>query len=138
MAEALRAAGAVETRRVGDVKFGELITLDALVVGAPTHACQPSPNAKAFLKSIPANGLEGVRVAAFDTRLPIQETGPAILKVAAAVLGYAAQPMAQTLKKKGGKLVAEPEGFVVEDAEGPLREGELERAAAWAHQIIPQ
>jgi hypothetical protein len=38
--------------------------------------------------------------------------------------------------KRGGKLAVPPEGFIVEASEGPLREGELERAAAWAKTII--
>ena len=40
------------------------------------------------------------------------------------------------LEKKGGELVIPPEGFYVGDTEGPLLEGELERAADWAKQII--
>ena len=42
----------------------------------------------------------------------------------------------EKLKKKGGTLVKEPEGFFVEDTEGPLREGELERAVGWAREIV--
>jgi hypothetical protein len=29
-----------------------------------------------------------------------------------------------------------PEGFYVQGTEGPLKQGELERAASWARQII--
>lgn len=29
-----------------------------------------------------------------------------------------------------------PEGFIVQDTEGPLRPGELERAAEWAGHIL--
>jgi hypothetical protein len=49
---------------------------------------------------------------------------------------YAAKPIADALKKKGGKLMLTPEGFYVKGMEGPLLEGEIERAAAWAGQII--
>jgi hypothetical protein len=49
---------------------------------------------------------------------------------------YAARRIADGLKKKGGELVVPPEGFYVEGTEGPLTEGELERAAYWAEQII--
>jgi hypothetical protein len=34
----------------------------------------------------------------------------------------------------GGRLVAPPEGFAVEGTEGPLKQGELERAAEWARR----
>ena len=49
------------------------------------------------------------------------------------VLGYAAGRIANRLERKGGHLAAEPEGFIVEDSEGPLKKGELERAAIWAN-----
>jgi len=52
------------------------------------------------------------------------------------LFGYAAAPIAKRLKSKGGELVLAPEGFVVKDTEGPLKEGELDRAAAWARQLI--
>jgi hypothetical protein len=49
--------------------------------------------------------------------------------------GYAANTIASTLKKKGGQLLVPPEGFLVTGEQGPLKEGELERAARWAGQI---
>jgi hypothetical protein len=51
------------------------------------------------------------------------------------VFGYAAKPISEKLRKKGGELIIAPEGFFVKDVEGPLKEGELERAAAWAREI---
>jgi len=52
------------------------------------------------------------------------------------VFGYAAGRIANNLKKKGGILIASPEGFFVTGGQGPLKEGELERAAAWAKGIL--
>jgi hypothetical protein len=40
------------------------------------------------------------------------------------------------LKRKGGKLVLPPEGFLVTGEKGPLAHGEEERAAEWAKSII--
>ena len=40
------------------------------------------------------------------------------------------------MRKHGYQLVSDPEGFVVEDAYGPLRAGELERAKQWGAQLI--
>ena len=48
---------------------------------------------------------------------------------------YAAKPISSSLEKKGGIVVAEPEGFIVEGREGPLKAGELERATQWAREI---
>jgi hypothetical protein len=38
--------------------------------------------------------------------------------------------------RKGGNLLVEPEGFFVEKTKGPLKEGELERAASWAEDVL--
>jgi len=135
VAQALGPAEDVEARRVTEVDAEQLGDLDMLVMGAPTHAFQPSPAARSFLKSIPARSLEGVRVAAFDTRISMEDTDSAILSFMVKLFGYAAKPIADRLKKKGGELVVPPEGFFVKGTEGPLKEGELERAKDWARPM---
>jgi hypothetical protein len=52
------------------------------------------------------------------------------------IFGYAAKPIGERLVKKGGDLNMPPEGFFVTGTEGPLKEGELERAADWARQLL--
>ena len=52
------------------------------------------------------------------------------------IFGYAAKPIADRLVKKGGKLIAAPEGFFVEGTEGPLTEEELERTEKWVKKIM--
>jgi hypothetical protein len=42
----------------------------------------------------------------------------------------------KALVVKGGNLLAPPEGFVVLGVQGPLKDGELERAAGWAKGIV--
>ena len=75
-------------------------------------------------------------MAAFDTRLTESEINRVrILAFFVSLFGYAAKPIADRLVKKGGELIAPPEGFYVKGTEGPLLEGELERAAAWAKKI---
>ncbi len=110
--------------------------LALLVVGSPTQRFRPTAATSNFLKSIAKDGLEGVRVAAFDTRFP--ESTIERIRVLAffvKIFGYAAKPIANELQKKGGTLAVPPEGFYVTDTEGPLLEGELERAADWARRI---
>jgi hypothetical protein len=46
--------------------------------------------------------------------------------------------MAAKLREKGVSLLAEPESFIVKGTEGPLRDGELERASTWARQIVDE
>jgi hypothetical protein len=43
--------------------------------------------------------------------------------------------MARRLGHRGYSIVAEPESFFVLDAEGPLREGELDRASRWGASL---
>jgi flavodoxin len=136
MGEALGSQAEVETLRVGNVKPDHLANLDALIVGSPTRAFSPTPAIKNWLKSLPRNSLQGVKVAAFDTRMVIEEVNSALLTFMVKLFGFAAKPIGDRLTKKGGDLALAPEGFFVKGSEGPLKEGELERAAEWAGQIL--
>jgi len=127
----------VGLRRISEANPDQLGGLDLLIVGSPTQKFRPTMPTTNFLKSIPKNGLKGVKVAAFDTRITeeeIQEHG--FLAKMVNIFGYAADPISDRLGKKGGAAVMPPEGFTVTGTEGPLAEGELERAAAWARQIL--
>ena len=119
--------GDVEVLRVGEAKPSQLSTLDLLFVGSPTHGGRASQPMRDFLKQVQGPALEGIKVAAFDTRLTSRW---------ARIFGFAAGRIAGSLKKKGGTLVLSPEPFYVEGTEGPLREGELERAASWAKEVV--
>ena len=135
--DALRAHGDTEVVRAGDAKPEHLAGLSLLVVGSPTQKFTATAAASRFLKAIPNGALAGVKVAAFDTRFQqrnIDEVG--ILAFFVRIFGYAAEPIAARLKKKGGQLAVAPAWFCVADSEGPLLDGELERAAGWAEQII--
>lgn len=136
--QALGSPENVETLRVSNVKPEQLTGLDLLVVGSPTRGFRPTPAISDLLKRVPENGLKGVKVAAFDTRFTRDEIESSIfiLRILVNIFGYAAKPIADRLKDKGGDLIVPPEGFYVEGMEGPLKEGELERAADWAKQII--
>jgi len=128
----------VEILQVGNVKQEQLKGLELLIVGSPTRGFKPTPAISSLLKCIPKNGLEGAKVAAFDTRFTVDkiESSVFILSILVKIFGYAAKPIADRLQKKGGELIIPPEGFFVEGKEGPLKEGELERAADWAKQIM--
>lgn len=135
--DALGRAEDVETLSVGHVRPEKLTGLKLLIVGSPTRGFRPTPALNNLLKSVPKNGLKGVKVAAFDTRLTVEaiESSVFILRILVNIFGYAAKPIADRLRKKGGELIVPPEGFFVQGTEGPLREGELERAADWAKRI---
>lgn len=129
IAEAVRDAipGEVDLLHAGEAGASGLKAYDLLVVGAPTHGGKPSPQVQKFLDAIQAQALAGVQVAAFDTRM----TNRLIL-----LFGTAAPKIAKALKTKGGSPAGSPQGFYVTGGKGPLKEGELERAASWARGLV--
>lgn len=125
--------------RVGDVQVGQLMELELLIVGSPTQRFRPTPAISGLLKRIPRNGLKGVKVAAFDTRLTSREINETpVLAFFVRIYGFAARPIANRLEQKGGSPVAPPQGFFVAGMKGPLVQGELERAVDWARQITAE
>jgi len=139
IAQAIGSALGAKALRVADVKQEDLVDLDLLVVGSPTRAFRPTPTIVALLNSIPANGLKGVKATAFDTRIdPSSIKKPFLrvfLNILVSIFGYAACPLSKLLENKGANIVSQPEGFMVDDTEGPLQKGELERAKEWAAVI---
>ena len=105
-----------------------------LLVGSPTRGFNASPLIKAFLAGIPAGGLRGIKVAAFDTRFPASKV-PGFLRPLGEALGFADKRIVAGLTKKGGELAAPSGWFYVLDTKGPLQDGELERAAEWARRL---
>lgn len=134
---ALGETGEVQVVRVEDIKPGDWQSADLLVVGSPTRGFNVSPATKAFLKALPAGSLQGKKVAAFDTRLSAagMKKVPGFVRFLIGIFGYAAEKIGKALQEKGAVLVTAAEGFWVDDTEGPLTDGELDRAAAWAKKL---
>ena len=148
IAEGLRAHGEAAVLKLGDADAEAVAAADLLVVGGPTHVhgvtsklshkagadgehehldeAATGPALKDWLKTL-AQGNSAPAVA-FDTRM-----SGSTLKT-----GAASKSIARRLRRHGYEVVADPESFVVEGAEGPLREGELERARAWGEALGAQ
>ncbi len=137
IAAALNPEAPVKVIQVTQVEPDQLQGVELLLVGSPTQRFNPTTAITTFLKNISQNDLKGVKVAAFDTRLTEAEIDKVrILAFFVRIFGYAARPIANQLKKKGGELILPPEGFYVEGMEGPLVAGEPERAAEWAQTLL--
>jgi flavodoxin len=134
--QALKSKGDAGIISIKQIKTDELVDLDLLVVGSPTQAFNPLPAVTKWLKSLPKGCLEGMRVAAFDTRMDIKKVDNKFLTIMTGIFGYASPSIAKLLVKKGGTQALSPEGFIVEESEGPLRTGELERAGAWGEKLV--
>jgi flavodoxin len=121
----LSRADAVDLSRLGDI--------DLLIVGSPTQGGRATATIQKFLKLIPDGSLKAVKVAAFDTRI---SSDALPLRLLMRVIGFAASKIAKGLQAKGGSLVVAPEGFVVTGTKGPLKDGEIARATAWAKGLL--
>jgi flavodoxin len=128
------ALGAAEAdiRRVGSVTVEDLKGAELLVIGSPTRGFRPSEATTALLASIPPGALQRIKFAAFDTRIDPHTIKNPIFRWIVTRGGFAAPKIAKELVQKGAQPFLEPDGFIVNESEGPLRDGELERAAAWA------
>jgi flavodoxin len=121
------ANGSTRLLNLDDLEPVDLQEVDLVIMGSPTHRMNLPETAKEKLNHFPKGMLKGVQVAAFDTSYKMNWFLTQFT---------ASKKLAQKLRKLGGKRVVSPETFHVMDAEGPLYEGELERARTWVGRIL--
>jgi flavodoxin len=136
VAEVLSTAGPVRTLRVSEVEAGHLEGVTLLVVGSPGQAFGASPGLQAWLARLPPGRCEGVLVAAFDTRIDATSIRNPIAAFLARRSRVAAAVVEKRLLQLGGSPAGPAEGFFVVQKTGPLREGETDRARAWARALL--
>ena len=145
------AAGLAERMPVDVVTAGDAPTeigpgIGLLVVGVPTHGFSmprqstregavrqygvqiedTSIGVHEWLDAVRVTGT-GIGAAAFDT---VMDHPKLVVK-----LNHAAKAEEKLLRKLGLTIVAPGEHFVVQDAKGPLAEGEEDRAREWGHAL---
>ena len=96
---------------------------DLLVLGSPINGWRPTPKITELLAQLGNGNLQGINAAAFDTRVRFF------------IHGDAAGKMTRLLKEGGATIISDPAPFYVRGTEGPLRSGELEKAASWAETL---
>lgn len=107
VAEVLRSRAEVSLVRVGDIRPEQVQNADLIVIGSPTRGFRPTKPVAAWLDSIT---IQGVKSAAFDTRLSIRDVHSLLLSVLVKFFGYAAEPIANGLKKKAAPWSCKPKG----------------------------
>lgn len=127
IAARLEALGTVHVLFVREPAVVDLTDVDLLLVGGPTQGHGASRQLRDWLDGLEVD-LRGKAAATFDTRL----TWPAFLA------GSAARSVARMLERRGARLVVPPESFLVSGGEGPLVDGELDRAERWATALEAQ
>jgi flavodoxin len=138
----------VELAPVHEANPADAAGADLLVVGGPTHmhGLTSRMSRKAAVQAAEDEGIEiepgagddralrgwlaevdapRTAAATFDTRI---DKPPALT-------GVAARGIAKRLRRRGCELIADPESFFVDDSEGPLAEGELDRAREWGRSV---
>jgi flavodoxin I len=133
--KALGTAKNVNVVRVADVEPAQLEGLDLLIVASPTRGFRPSEGTTKFLNSLSADALKDVKASVFDTRIDPETIKNKAFRFIVKRGGYANTAIAKMLEKKGALIVQPVEGFFVDDSEGPLSAGEMERAVEWAKKI---
>lgn len=142
LAQGLGESGQVRVADVSDPPE-PVDDVDLLVVGGPTHAfamsrmstrrsaaeqagggSQPAETGLREWLALAEKAPTGARAAAFDTRMDRPR-----------LPGSAAAGAARRLRRLGYDLIARPETFRVIGTQGPLREGELDRARAWGVEV---
>ncbi len=123
IADTSRAFGQAQAVHVAQAHPVEFQGLDLLILGCPTQGFRPTPAMQSFLGTVPFQRLRGLAVACFDTRFR-----GGLWK------SSAAPRMVRQLRTMGVEPIVPPESFFVKamKKEGPLLDGEVERAASWA------
>jgi len=126
IAEVLESEGPV--RVIGaDQLTASHFPVDLVVMGSPTHRMSLPKEIRPVFDTLSKRILRGTPTAAFDT----------CYKMSAFLARFtAAKRLDRKLRKLGGKRVLPPESFYVLEREGPLYEGEIERARQWAGLIL--
>jgi Flavodoxin len=147
VAEGLKHLGEVTLVNVRDAQAKLVDDIDLLVAGGPTHVhgmssrktrasaaddAEKRGHTKPDVEGVPLRDwldalppVRGVKAAAFDTRAD----KPKLL------VGSAAKGIAKRLAHVGFEVVGE-ESFLVEGMDGPLAEGEIDRARVWAENLV--
>jgi flavodoxin len=127
IAETLESKGAVRVVSTDQLIASDLNDADLVVMGSPTHRMNLPEAVRPVLEALPKRTLRGASIAAFDTSYKMS-----------GLLGRftAAPKLARKLRKLGGRQVVPPETFYVVGREGPLHDGEIERAKAWGEAIL--
>lgn len=96
---------------------------DLVIFGSPINVWRPTQHMLEAMKKLKEVDLRGKQVTAFDSRYDKWWAGTACHRIARA------------LRRRGGQLIARPRHFIVLGPQGPLREGEEQRAAEWASSL---
>ena len=115
--------GNAKTMSVKNFHTTDLAGIDLVIWGSPINGWKPTVATMAVMNELPEEIFRGIRFTTFDTRVKMF------------LHGDAKDHMADKIRHLGGKPIAKPKEFYVKGKDGPLFEGEIEKAGQWARQI---
>lgn len=125
----------VRCSQVDDVDEKALADCRWLIIGSPTRGFKPTKSVQAFIHGLKPGQIRQKNVSIFDTRMDVVKVNNLILTIMVKFNGYANDWMEKQLKAKQVPISGDAGKFIVENSEGPLQLGELERIAQWALMI---
>lgn len=135
IASELERDNSVRLAAVETAKDLDLAGTDLIVIGSPTRGFRPTPRISDFVGGL-APVATGAMAAVFDTRMDLGAVKSGPLRWVVKVGGYAGGRIDELLQGKGYARKGDIAGFLVTDLKGPLKQGEIERAAAWARTLV--
>lgn len=134
IAATLERENSVRLLSVQQARQADLGTADLLIVGSPTRGFRPTPQISDLLAGLAPRS--GAAAAVFDTRIEPAAVRPGALRWVVERGGYAGSRMDEVLRDRGYVRKSEIAGFLVDSMKGPLKPGEIERAADWARSLL--
>ncbi len=100
--------------------------VDLLLIGVPSHRHSRPDAVFDWLRRLPESALNGVRFSVFDVRFSLSRWFQVSI----------AWKVGRAVQRRGGQFASPPESFYLSGHEGPLAEGELQRAISWAFHMV--
>lgn len=120
---------------IEDFSSSVLSAHDLMLIGAPTHGFRAKQETIDLLEGLSNEDIRNYHVASFDTRIELSTIKNPVWRWMVNKGGYASSYINTQLKKKGAKVIMKPMGFLVNDKEGPLASGEIDKAKHWANEL---
>jgi flavodoxin len=113
----------VKVVSVTDFSDNDLEGIEMIVAGSPIIGWKPTEKMGMWLDNLKSGKLNGIKAAAFDTRVKLF------------IHGDAAKKIEKQLEEAGATIVVTLEVFYVTGKEGPLLSGEIEKAKVWGQKL---
>ena len=120
--------------KVNNTNTHDIENVDLLIIGSPTHGGRFTEPIKKFIENLPKKNNYTIKAITFDTSFPTSNMGFFINHIVK-IFGNAAPRLSKELNKREIKVI-DSKIFYVLGKEGPLQEGEIERAKEWTDRII--